>query len=148
MVAYLVLLDLSKLLVTERGCHQCRHLNNIVGVVGPSDVEVNCSYVRDPGDVLFLISLKAFSEGTYNTIATFLPTNAFPPAFTPGGQYLEYRANLTNPTGGTNTATISPLCGISMTTKYITSSPLTRRDSFKNILIFKMFDVATRYNIM
>jgi hypothetical protein len=55
--------------------------NNIVGVVGPSDVEVNCSYVRDPGDVLFLISLKAFSEGTYNTIATFLPTNAFPPAW-------------------------------------------------------------------
>ena len=81
--------------------------NNIVGVVGPSDVEVNCSYVRDPGDVLFLISLKAFSEGTYNTIATFLPTNAFPPAFTPGGQYLENRANLTNPTGGTNTATLT-----------------------------------------
>ena len=37
---------------------------------------------------------------------------------------------------------ISPLCGMSMTTKYITSSPLTRRDSFKNILISQMVDVA------
>ena len=81
--------------------------NNIVGVVGPSDVEVNCSYVIDTGDVLFLISLKAFSEGKYNKIATFSPTNTFLPKFTPGGQYLENRANLTNPTGGTNTATLT-----------------------------------------
>lgn len=81
--------------------------NNIVGVVGPSDVEINCSYVKDTGDELFLISLKAFSKGTYNTIATFSPHNTFPPAFTPCGQYLENRANLTNPTDGTNTATLT-----------------------------------------
>lgn len=81
--------------------------NNIVGVVGPSDVEVNCSYVTEPGDLLFLISLKAFSEGTYKTIATFSPTNAVPPQFTLGGQYLVNRANLTNPTDGINTATLT-----------------------------------------
>lgn len=81
--------------------------NHTVGVVGPSDVEVNCSYVTDPGDILFLISLKAFSEGIYNTIATFSPTNSFPPSFTPGGQYLVNRANLTNPTGGKNTAALT-----------------------------------------
>ena len=76
-------------------------------VVGPSDIQVNCSYVADPGDLLFGVNLKAFSEGMFKTIATFSPMNSALPAFTTDGQYLVNRSNLTNPNGGSNIATLT-----------------------------------------
>ena len=82
--------------------------SGIQAVQGPSDFQLNCSFTEKPGDVVLLITLKALRDSMFKTIATFTPSNiGTPPAFTPDGSYLIGRANLTNPTIETRTATLT-----------------------------------------
>ncbi|XP_076109506.1 uncharacterized protein LOC143078528 [Mytilus galloprovincialis] len=78
---------------------------NILGLLGPSSVQLNCSFDADTDDVLFLINFKAFIRGAFRNIASFSP-----PPFTAAAQlltdglYLMGRVNLTNPTFASTTA--------------------------------------------
>lgn len=67
---------------------------NIVGLLGLSDVQVNCTYVTDPGDVIFLVTMKTRINDTFKSIASYSPSGGSP-QFLPDGYYLIGRADLT-----------------------------------------------------
>ncbi|XP_063416749.1 mucin-3B-like [Mytilus trossulus] len=78
---------------------------NILGLLGPSSVQLNCSFDTDAGDVLFLINFKAFIRGAFRNIASFSPPNFGAPALIlTDGFYLIGRVTLTNPTSASTTA--------------------------------------------
>ncbi|XP_071175400.1 cell adhesion molecule 3-like isoform X2 [Mytilus edulis] len=81
---------------------------NILGLLGPSSVQLNCSYDADTGDVLFLINFKAFIRGAFRNIVSFSPPNiGASPLILTDGFYLVGRVTLTNPTFVSTTATMT-----------------------------------------
>ncbi|XP_052062653.1 cell adhesion molecule 2-like [Mytilus californianus] len=78
---------------------------NMLGLLGPSTVQLNCSYDIDTDDVLFLINFKAFIRGTFRNIVSFSPPNIGGAALIlTDGFYLIGRVTLTNPTFASTTA--------------------------------------------
>lgn len=77
------------------------------GILGPSSVQLRCSYTAVTGEFVTGVNIQAKISGQYKNIAIFytpsLPINA---TLTADGNYLTNRVTLTNPTAALSTSAL------------------------------------------
>jgi hypothetical protein len=118
---------------------------NVTATIGDTNVELWCSYIKDGGDYIFYIQMKARNKTSeeYLQIAKFYPPESNRDAVLKG-EYLNDRVSLTNPTDESSKAILTfntiqcvddadYICSISyekngkITTKYSSSTSITVR---------------------
>ena len=81
---------------------------NITATIGDTNVELRCSYIKDGGEHIFNIKMKARNKASeeYLNIATFYPAESNRQAILTG-KYLTGRVSLTNPTDESSEAILT-----------------------------------------